>query len=62
MSVLFFWVVMPCKLVGRHQSFGKTGCPIFRAENGDFLQSAGIYLEVHKASQPRRTASTSSPP
>jgi hypothetical protein len=45
MSMLFFWVVTPCGLVGRYQRFGET-CLIF-------------YLQVHTASQPRTTTSTS---
>jgi hypothetical protein len=26
MTMLLFWVVKPCKLVGRHQCFGETYC------------------------------------
>jgi hypothetical protein len=26
MTVLFFWVVTPCRLIGRYQRFGETYC------------------------------------
>jgi hypothetical protein len=58
MSMSFFWAVTPCDLIGRYQ------CSIFKADAGDsmFVQNAGIYMQVHKASQPRRTISTSQEP
>jgi hypothetical protein len=43
--VLFFWVVTPCRLVGRYQSFGETYCLHLRN---------GIYLRIHTASQPKK--------
>jgi hypothetical protein len=47
MSVLLFWVMMLCGIVGRYQCFG----------GGDmFLWNIGIYLRVHTVSQPRRTS------
>jgi hypothetical protein len=36
---LFFWVVMPCSLVGRHQRFGENTVSVFRAEDGDSVTS-----------------------
>jgi hypothetical protein len=55
MSVLVFWVVKPCGLVGRYQRFEGT----FSPEDGDsiFLRNVGIYLQVHTALQPRRLIS-----
>jgi hypothetical protein len=43
--LMFFWVVMPCRLVGRYQRFGETNClhPV-------------IYLRVYTVSHPRRTS------
>jgi hypothetical protein len=35
MSMLIFWVVAPCGLVGRHQCFGEFSVSIFRAEYGE---------------------------
>lgn len=32
LTTMLFWVVMPCVLVGRHQSFGNHTASIFRAE------------------------------
>jgi hypothetical protein len=49
---MLFWVVTPCGLVDRHQIFGETYCLHLQ---GWF---PGIYLRVHKASQPRRTTSS----
>jgi hypothetical protein len=61
MTMLFFWVVTPCGLVGRYQHFGETYCLHFqdRPEHGDsmFNRNFGIYLRVHAAPQPRRTVS-----
>jgi hypothetical protein len=50
MSMLFFWVAMPCGPVSGDQRFG----------DGDsmFLHNVGTYLQVHTASQPRRPTST----
>jgi hypothetical protein len=46
LSMMFFWVVTTCRLVGWYH----------RPENGDgmFLRNVGFYLLVHTASQPRR--------
>jgi hypothetical protein len=44
LSMLGFWIVMPCGLVGRYQHFGET---------------LVIYLQVHVALQPRRPTVTS---
>jgi hypothetical protein len=30
MTMLFFWVVTPCRLVGRCQRYGETSCPQLR--------------------------------
>jgi hypothetical protein len=43
MSMLFFWVVTPCGLVGRYSMF---------------LRNFGIYLQAHTASQSRIVKST----
>jgi hypothetical protein len=32
MSMLVFWVVTPCRLLGRYQRFGKHTVPIFRVK------------------------------
>jgi hypothetical protein len=43
MSLLVFWVVTPCGLVGRYQRFRKE-------EWGSmFLRNVGIYVQVHMA-------------
>jgi hypothetical protein len=49
MSMLVFWVVMPCGLVGRYS-----------AEDGGsmFLHEVGIYLQDHTPLQPRRPTLT----
>jgi hypothetical protein len=31
-TMLFFWVLAPCRLVGSYQRFGETTVSIFRAE------------------------------
>jgi hypothetical protein len=61
MSMLFFWVVMLCGLIGRYQCYGET-VSIFNPEDGDgmFLQNIGIYLQVHATSQPRTATLTNS--
>jgi hypothetical protein len=43
-----FWVVTPCKLVGKDQSPDKYTVSIIRAEGGGsmFLQNVSIYLHV----------------
>jgi hypothetical protein len=43
--MLVFWVVMPCGLVGRYQSFGGKYF-LFGPEDRDsiFLQNVGVYL------------------
>jgi hypothetical protein len=59
MMMMFFWVLVPCRLISRYKRFGETyclhlqGCP----EDGDrmFLQNAGIYQQVYIAPKPRRT-------
>jgi hypothetical protein len=35
MSMLVYWVVMPCRLVGRYQRFGETCCLHFQAYKTD---------------------------
>jgi hypothetical protein len=35
--MMFFWVVMPCELVGRYQLLEKHTVSIFRAEDGDSI-------------------------
>jgi hypothetical protein len=52
MSMLFSWIMTPCRLVGRYQRF-------FSPEDGDsiFLRNV-IYLRVYRASQLRRTTSS----
>jgi hypothetical protein len=66
-SMLFFWVVTPCGLVGRYQHFGETYHLHFQdwsvsPEDGGstFLQYVGSYLWFHMVSQPRTTTLTSS--
>jgi hypothetical protein len=39
MSVLFFWVVTPCGLVGRYQCFRERLVFIFILEDGDIFFS-----------------------
>jgi hypothetical protein len=34
MTMLFFWIVTPCRLIDRHQRFEEI-VSIFRAEDGD---------------------------
>jgi hypothetical protein len=48
MSMLVFWVVMPCEFVGRYQRFRPSM----------FLQNVGIFLQIHTALQPGRPIST----
>jgi hypothetical protein len=59
MSMLVFWVVTPCGLVGRYQRFGGTYCLYLQdwSEDGGrtFLRNVGIYPQTHMTSQPRRT-------
>jgi hypothetical protein len=62
---LFFWMVTPCKRVGRYQRFRETTVCIFRVsivspEDGDsmFLRNVGIYLRVYTAPQPTVTTSS----
>jgi hypothetical protein len=43
MMMMFFWVMAPCRLVGRCQHFGETYVSIFRAEVA-MLVSGGIYI------------------
>jgi hypothetical protein len=50
MSVLVFWVVMPCGLVDRNNVSEKYNVSIFRtAKDADnmFLRISGIFLHVH---------------
>jgi hypothetical protein len=47
MKMMMFWVVTSCGLVGRYPEDG----------DGMFLRNAGIYLQAHTASQPKRTSS-----
>jgi hypothetical protein len=55
MTMLFFWVVTSCRLVGRYQSSGETYCH-FSPGNGNIM-----YLQVYTASQPRGTTSSGAP-
>lgn len=50
MSILF-WVMTPCRFIGRYQNFGEKCCLHLSAE--DFKRVA-VHLEVHTASQPIR--------
>jgi hypothetical protein len=59
MSMLVFWVVTPCGLVGRYHISEKHTVSIFRVfglEDGNsmFLQNVDICLQVHMALQPRK--------
>jgi hypothetical protein len=49
MSMLAFWVVTPCGLLGKYQHF-------FRAKDRDsmFLRNVDLYLKVDTTLQPRR--------
>jgi hypothetical protein len=49
MTMLFFWVVMQCRLVGRCQCFGETYCLHLQG------WSPGNYLRDYATSQPRTT-------
>jgi hypothetical protein len=64
MMMLFFWVLAPCRLVGRCQRFGEHTVSIFIPEDGDnifspedgdsmFLRNVGIYRRVYKAPKRR---------
>jgi hypothetical protein len=53
MLMLVFWVVMPCGLVGRYQLSPSSALKLEM-----FLRNAGIFLQVHTVSQPRRPIST----
>jgi hypothetical protein len=61
MMMLFFWVLVPYRLIGRYQRFGETYFLHFQAclEDGDnmFLRNAGIYRRVYTTQNPRRTSS-----
>jgi hypothetical protein len=64
MSVLVFWVITTCGLVGNHRCFGETHyLQHFNSEDEDsmFLQNVGVYIQDHTALQPR-TTSTPTPP
>jgi hypothetical protein len=58
-SIVVFWFVMPCALVGRYQRFGGTYC--FNIQGSMFLRKGGICTQVHTALQHWST-STSPPP
>jgi hypothetical protein len=49
-SVLVFWVVTPCGLVGRYQRFGGTYSVLCPEDGGSmFFRNVGISLQVHTA-------------
>jgi hypothetical protein len=61
-SMLVFWVVLLCGLVGRDQRSGKTYClhlqhcrvEVSLEDGGSmFLRNVCIYLQIHTALQPR---------
>jgi hypothetical protein len=57
-SMLIFWVVTLCGLVGRYQSFGGTRCLHFSFnEDGSimFLRNVGIYLKDTIEGQQKRS-------
>jgi hypothetical protein len=45
MMILFFWVLVPCRLIARCKRFGETTASIFRAEVA-MLRSGGIYIPL----------------
>jgi hypothetical protein len=57
MKMSMLWVVASCRLVSRYQRFEEN---IFSPEDEDsmFLRNVGIYLQIYKVSQLRRTTST----
>jgi hypothetical protein len=48
-KMMIFWVVTPCRSVGRYQRFGETTETVF-------LRNAAMYLKVHTALQPGTTS------
>jgi hypothetical protein len=62
-KTLVFWVVTPCRLVGRYQNFGGTYCLHLSPEDEGsmFFRNVGIYLQVHTALQPWRPTSILNP-
>jgi hypothetical protein len=67
--MMFFWVLVLCRLISRCQCFGEMYCLhlqgcIFSPEDGDimFLRNVGVYWQVYMAPKPRRSSSSSSSP
>jgi hypothetical protein len=61
-SMIEFWVVTPCGLVGRYSVSEEYTSQSHPWRWGSmFLRNVGIYLQVHTALQPIRPTSTSSP-
>jgi hypothetical protein len=61
MTMLLFWVLTPCRLVGRYKHFNISEKHIgLQPWNGDstFLRNVGIYLWVYTASQPGGSTSS----
>jgi hypothetical protein len=56
--MMFFWVLTPCRLVGKSQ---RLHLQDFSTEEGGsmFLRNVGIYRRVYTASKPRRPTSSS---
>jgi hypothetical protein len=57
--IMFFWVLTPCRLVGRYQSFRETySLQGLKAEGVDImlLSNPGMYLQVHTASKFRSSS------
>jgi hypothetical protein len=47
MSMLVFWVVTLCGLVGRYQRFGEQTASIFRAEASEMMVSIGKSIHCY---------------
>lgn len=59
MSMLVFWVVTPCVLIGRCQPFGERHIFVLEDEDSVFSETyIGMYLRVHTALQPKTPTST----
>lgn len=58
MSMSVFWAVTACELVGncRYQSFGANFASIFKTISDIFLLNVVMYLQVHTALRPRKSA------
>jgi hypothetical protein len=44
MTMLFFWVVTPCRLVDRYQRFGETYCLHLQGGSGDAGKWEGGFI------------------